>query len=160
MYMSAQVQEDAAIIKSVVSTEDERECMGIGVYHLLRGLHGKSLKRGERFRAAALEPINSPMSGTWRYTHIYIDDIPPLHGSDPFELHSKRAVIVSENPDNEELSLTYVLNDVDHVAPAADRFQYFDFDQAVSRVAFFLLRGRRMRMEDELYLVVSNDQLN
>lgn len=157
--MSEEVQEWNAIIKSVIPTNAEQEHMGMGVYHLLRGIHGKSLKPGERFRAATLTPISSPNSGQWLYTQIFIDDIPPFLGSDPFELAPKRAVIISENPDNEQLSLTYVLNDIDHVAPPADTFQYFDFDQVVSRAAFFLLRGRRMAMADEIYIAASNGEL-
>ena len=160
MFMSESVQEWNAVVKSVAPTDDVQECMGMGVYQLLRGIHGKTLKKGERFRAATLEPINSPNSGQWRYTQIYIDDIPPLLGCDPFELHSKRAIVISENPDNEQLSLTYILNDIDHVAPGADSFQYLDFDQLVSRAAFFLLRGRRMALADEVYLAVSNSELD
>jgi|SRR6185312_5657003 len=156
MFMVEQKVDQHPAVKAVCQFNNEQERMGLGVFHMLRALYKKELKKEECFWAASLEPVVSPNTGVWRYTQIYITHEDP-HLTNVFDLHPKRAVIIAENDAYEELTLIYLLNDVAHVAPPNDRIHYFDFDQAVTRAAFFLLRGRPMNQADALYQAMSVD---
>lgn len=151
--MNKEHEEYNAVVRAVLSDENE-EPIGTGVLHLLRGLHGKSLEPTQSFRGAGLQPINSPVTGKWRYTQIYISDGPEVMGIDQFDLHPKRAVIIAENAENELLSLTYCLNDVGTHANTQEDMSFFDFAECVTRAAFFLLKGRPMSLSEEIGLAV------
>lgn len=154
MFMLEEKVKENPAIKEVCQFNSVEERMGLGVFHMLRALYKRELKKEERFRAASLEPVMSPNTGAWRYTQIYIGLNEEQSAFQAFDLQPKRAVIIAENDDYQELTLTYLLNDVSHIAPGADRIHYYDFDQAVTRAAFFLLRGRVMNQADVIYQVL------
>ncbi|MDR3392344.1 MAG: hypothetical protein P4L77_11480 [Sulfuriferula sp.] len=124
---------------------DNMEEMGQALFHLVRGLYKKTLAPWQEFRAAALRGSASPVTGAWRYTQIYISD-----SNEDFNLTPARAIIVSENPQNETLTLTYVINDEDHVTYPPQWTSYYDYHKFVAEIAVFLVKGRSFQEEKEL----------
>jgi hypothetical protein len=157
MFANAEHLEYKAVVGHV-HEDDVLEPIGAGVLNLLRGLYAKSLAPNQSFRGAGLQPIDSPVTGNWKYTQIYISDGPEATGIDQFDLHPKKAVIISENAENELLTLTYCLNDVSHTANTQDDMGFFDFAECVTRAAFFLLRGRPMTFTEEIGMAILNGE--
>ena len=121
------------------------EELGQALFHLTRCLYGKSLEENQEFRGAALQSSESQVTGTWRYTQIYISE-----QDEDFNMTPKRAIIVSENAQNETLTLTYVINDEDHVTYPPQWASFYDYHKLLVEIAVFLVKGRSFQEEKEL----------
>lgn len=134
----------------VVFVEDVDEVAGVSIYHLVKRIYQRCVQKGFEIHAHRVEAINSPVSGQWCYTLIglYHERLPNT---------VSRSVMVSENADQETIILHFQ-NANEGDGPQTQQLQYYDVSQAVNDVGFFLLKGRRRSVEEQLVNQLIHDQ--
>lgn len=134
----------------VIFVEDVDEVAGISIYHLVKRIYQSCVQKGFEIHAHRVEAINSPVSGQWCYTLIglYHERLPNT---------VSRSVMVSENADQETIILHFQNAELDD-GPQTQQLQYYDVSQAVNDVGFFLLKGRRRSVDEQLVSQLIHDQ--
>lgn len=134
----------------VAFVEDVDEVAGISIYHLVKRIYQRCVQKGFEIRAQRIDAINSPISGQWCYTLIGL-----CHERLPNTV--SRSVMVSENAEQETIVLHFQNAEAGE-GPQTQQMQYYDVSQAVNDIGFFLLKGRRRNVEEQLVTQLIHDQ--
>jgi hypothetical protein len=130
--------------------EDVNEVAGVSIYHLVKRIYQRCVQKGFEIKAQQIDAIDSPVSGKWCYTLIGL-----RHERLPNTV--TRSVMISENAEQETIVLHYQNTDAAE-GPQTQQMQYYDVSQAVNDIGFFLLKGRRRNIEEQLASQLIHDQ--